>query len=269
MTLAILPENSGALLPNAPVVLLSGIYKELAKLPGLIHVIDPHYLDAKGNGVDVKSGGRVTPRNQTMNKINSDPNFNGHPTIDMPLPTGGLRLPTGSARRRMGFLSIARLDPARRAAGTTSNLFTTLPPEFGSAYGWSYRAGGQNITAYMDGSGSGAGGTAAGNDATNNTPLSGQTALWGCSYDPDTPQKTWAQMYRDDMVLANASSTLDDDDIPWATHHIEYGGYSDTLGWVGQVGIGLWFDRQIHKGVNRDIYTAAAALLNEYYAIVP
>lgn len=249
------PGTNRMILPGAPVISNTAWEREVANLPGLVHVIDPSKLDARGRGRDRMSQSLLSEHAASANAKNAaNVIFNNLPTITVNA-TGGIEIGAGSVGASYTFVCASLLSTGVRGTSTVKNLLVSA---VGNSFGASLRSqSGSLLYDAMTG-----GGTTQQIPAAN-TSLGGIAEIWSVSFDGGTKK---SMIGCNGILSAEGAHTTVYN--PTTSSRWIYGGSAATTGgWVGDLGIALLFDRALHTSAMKPYYLRAIALLEEYYSI--
>lgn len=256
--MVIIPGTSALSIQNAPKITMTDWERQVANLPGLRHVVDPDKLKSDGSGRDRFSGAPITPKGVGVNaKIDADPGFNNLPVINVTANSGGLYIGPGGVTQSVSFLCVASITAAARASAATKGLMNTVSDA--NVYRHSLRVvSGAALRFYSDNAD-----TAYNVATTEYFPAGDVAGVWGFSYDAGSNQS--ALLYSD-ASLINLQTHLLEPSIAANDRYI-YGGGGLTFGWIGKLGIGLFFDRAMHLPTMLPFFQQGVSLLKQKYGL--
>ncbi|WP_157070216.1 hypothetical protein [Aureimonas frigidaquae] len=252
--IAVIPGTSGIVIPGAPLIQMSEFETRVARLPGLIHYVDPGKLDALGSGRDRMSGARVTSYRPSVSRLATDAAFNGHPVLNFSAPDGDVRIAPGSVSRSFTWIIVAT-RPA--ASGTRNLMSTTHSGGFMSSLRY---GGGGSVLGYFPLS------SALGNTVSSGLPSVGDVSIYGASYEYNTQQS--ALYLNSPTPVGLVTHTERPTVSPEMSWNIGGGGgVGPTLGYVGKIGAVLVFDRAMHLPNESPFMAEALSLLRARFNV--
>ena len=246
--------------PGAPSIVPTAEEDRIARLPGLVHYIEPDRMTGSPlSARDRATPGHLIATTDATITLGAQAAYGGRQVLSKPNPNAPLALTEGSVTPSWTIIIAADIAAARYGAGSTTNLFGTRGLNGNIEANFRFASGGWTFEDDYDASGGHVLPLASG-------PLADVPAVWAISYDAAT-RTSRISLNSADVLSSYVHANAWVPPTP-STQWLIGGTNFGSANWQGRLGRALIFDRAYHLEPYTALLAREVAALRTYYGLV-